>query len=191
MGTKRRDFLGWLGGTSMAAFAGSATVRLPDLPRAPSPPGVHPSPLDVTFDVSWADRVQGKFRAVFDSPALSEGAALFRAVAWCDQYKTVYGTARSEMSPVLVIRHEAIHLALDDSYWQRFKIGKEVKLRTPEGKKWAEANPIRATPPGMPPMYARYNLGDFIADGGIVLACNLAFAEAVAKFAKADKLQGD
>jgi hypothetical protein len=48
-------------------------------------------------------RIQGKFRAVFDSPEISEGAALFRAMAWCDEYESVYGTPRSEMSPVLVV----------------------------------------------------------------------------------------
>ena len=66
----------------------------------------HPEPIDDKFDVSWADKVQGKFRAVFDSPEISEGAALFRAMIWCDEYKSVYGTARSEMSPVLVVRHK-------------------------------------------------------------------------------------
>ena len=184
MATQRRDFLGWLGGTSLFALGGApVALGAPAAPRSG-----HPRPVDDTFDVSWADRVQGKFRAVFDSPEISEGAALFRAIIWCDEYKAVYGTARTEMSPVMVVRHEAIHLAMNDTYWKRFKIGKEVKLRTPEGKKWAEANPIRVSPPGAPEKFARYNLEAFIADGGIALACNLAFGDAVAKFQKEDKL---
>ena len=187
MPTHRRDFLSWLGGTSMFAFAGSPAALRPLL----APGNAHPAPIDDTFDVTWADRVMGKFRAVFDSPAVSEGAALFRAMIWCDEYKAVYGTARSEMSPVLVVRHEAIHLAMDDLYWKRFKIGKEVKLRTPEGRKWAEANPIRVTPRGTPEKFARYNLENFIGEGGIVLACNLAFTEVVARFRKEDRLEDD
>jgi hypothetical protein len=59
--------------------------------------------IEDKFDVSWVDRIQGKLRAVFDSPEISEGAALFRAMAWCDEYKSVCGTPRSEMSPVLVV----------------------------------------------------------------------------------------
>ena len=136
MDTQRRDFLGWLGGTSLFAL----------------------------------------------------GAALFRAMIWCDEYQSVYGTARPEMSPVLVVRHEAIHLAMNDEYWKRFKIGKEVKLKTPEGKKWAEANPIRVTPPGTPEKFARYNLENFIAEGGVVLACGLAFSDVAGKFKSEDKL---
>ena len=187
MAPQRREFLSWLGGTSMFAFAGAPVALRSHLASG----AAHPGPIDETFDVSWADRVQGKFRAVFDSPEISEGAALFRAMVWCDEYKTVYGTERSEMSPVLVLRHEAIHLAMNDTYWKRFKIGKEVKLKTPEGKKWAEANPIRITPPGTPEKFARYNLEHFIGEGGIVLACNHAFAKAVAKFKQEGKLEDD
>jgi hypothetical protein len=187
MSTHRRDFLSWLGGTSLFAFAGTPATLRPHI----TPGTAHPAPIDDKFDVSWADRVQGKFRAVFDSPAVSEGAGLFRAMVWCDEYKSVYGTERSEMSPVLVVRHEAIPLAMNDEYWKRFKIGKEVKLRTPEGKKWAEANPIRVSPPGTPEKFANYNLEHFIGEGGIVLACNLAFSEVVAKFKREDKLEDD
>jgi hypothetical protein len=184
MTTRRRDFLGWLGGTSMFALGGAPLAG-----KTPALAGsAHPEPVDDKFDVSWTDKVQGKFRAVFDSPQISEGAGLFRAMIWCDEYKSVYGTARAEMSPVLVIRHEAIHLAMNDEYWKRFKIGKEVKLKTAEGKKWEEANPIRVTPPGTPPQFARYNLETFLSDGGIVLACGLAFSDVVGKFKDADKL---
>jgi hypothetical protein len=184
MTTQRRDFLGWLGGSSLWALGGAPVLLHPHARPGPA----HPAPVDDKFDVSWADKVQGKFRAVFDSPEISEGAALFRAMIWCDEYKSVYGTARSDMSPVLVVRHEAIHLAMNDEYWKRFKIGKEVRLKTPEGKKWAEANPIRVSPPDTPPEFAKYNLENFISEGGIVLACGLAFSDPIARFKKADKL---
>src|SRR5665213_2554008 len=184
MATQRRDFLGWLGGTSLFALGGA-----PALFRAPSfDASAHPEPVDDTFDVSWTDKVQGKFRAVFDSPELSEGAGLFRSMIWCDEYKQVYGTARTELSPVLVVRHEAIELAMNDDYWKRFKIGKEVKLKTPEGKKWAEANPVGVPTAGASGKFARYNIVNFIEDGGTVLACNLAFGDVISRFQKDDKL---
>ncbi len=184
MKTKRRDFLGWLGGTSLFAVAAPSLAARP-LHAAERD---HPAALDTTFDLTWADRVTGKFRAVFDSPEISEGAGLFRSIVWCDEYKAVYGTARSDMSPVLVVRHEAIELAMNDEYWRRFKIGKEVKLKTPEGKKWAEVNPVGVPTPGAPPKFERYNIVNFIEDGGTVLACNLAFGDVVDRFKKEDKL---
>ena len=148
----------------------------------------HPSPRDDKFDVAWADRVQGKFRAVFDSPALNEGAGFFRTMMWTEQYKDVYGTARAEMSPVLVLRHQAIPLVMNDEYWQRYKIGKSAKIKTMDGKNWTEVNPIRISPPGTPPAFANYNLEQYMKDGGIVLACNLAFGEVVGRIRKAEKL---
>jgi hypothetical protein len=184
MKTHRRDFLGWLGGTSMFAFA--AVPESFHVPRAPG--AAHAAAIDDAFDVSWTDRVQGKFRAVFDSPEISEGAGLFRAIVWCDEYKSVYGTARSDMSPVLVLRHEAIHLAMNDEYWKRFKIGKQIRLKSAAGKKWAEANPIGVASPDTPPQFASYDLVHFLADGGIVLACHLAFQDVTAKFRKEDSL---
>ena len=62
MTTKRREFLGWLGGTSAFAFAGSPVAFHASLAER----AAHPVPVDDKFDVTWADRIQGKFRAVFD-----------------------------------------------------------------------------------------------------------------------------
>ena len=148
----------------------------------------HPAPLDDKWDLSWVEKVErAKFRAVFDSPEISDGDALFRAIVWCEQYKEVYGTARTEMAPVLVLRHRGIPLIMGDDYWKRFKIGKEKKVLTPEGKKWAESNPILGAPADTGDA-GKYSLRRFLADGGTVLACNFAFAMVVGNYEKEDKL---
>ena len=182
MPTPRRDFLGWLGATSLLA---AAPLSL----RAQDPEGLHPAPVDDKWDLGWVERVEkGKFRAVFDSPDLNDGDALFRAIVWCDQYAEVYGTPRADMSPVVVFRHRAIPLIMGDEYWKRFNIGKERKVTTPEGKKWAESNPILGAQPDSTGALAKYSLRKFIADGGTVLACNFAFAMVVGRYQKEDKL---
>ncbi|MGH7582565.1 MAG: hypothetical protein ACREL5_05015 [Gemmatimonadales bacterium] len=182
MTTHRRDFLNWLGATGAYAAIG-----------APMPPrvNVRPQPIDPEWDMSWTDRIKGKVRAVFDSPDVSEGAALLRALSWRDTHKKVYGTPPSEASAVVVFRHEGIALAMDDAYWARFKIGKEVKLKDNGGKNWATANPGTTSPSWLPPTIKNYDLHDFIASGGVVLACNLAFGDIVARYQKADKLSKD
>lgn len=184
MSNPRRNFLGWLGASTVLAATGSPL-------RAREPGGEERddlTPVNADWDVAWVERIQGRHRAVFDSPEISEGMGLFRAVIWRDQYKQVYGTEPSDMSPVLVIRHAAIDLVMDDEYWKRFEIGKEAKLKDPATKKWYVANPIRAAAPDTPPAYTAYNLEGFLASGGIVLACNLAFREVVYRFRQADKL---
>jgi hypothetical protein len=136
------------------------------------------------------DRVTGKYRAVFDSPEASEGAALFRAVAWCDMYKDVYGAERQEMSPVVVFRHTAIPMIMGNEYWERFEAGKQLKIKDHKGK-WTRVNPLSAA--GLEPNSpsAKYRLESFLADGGIVLACNWAFGMLVGNVQKKDKLDGD
>ena len=201
MSNDRRRFLGWLGGTSLLGIA-----SVPSLPSAlaASPPPVqpphaaHPAPVSETWDVSWTDRVKGDHRAVFDSPQLADGAALFRAVAWCDHYKEVYGVERSAMSPVLVLRHGAIDLVVNDEYWCRFRLGKEHKMKGATGK-WVEANPLTVkpasataganTPAATDDKRDKYTLERFIADGGIVLACSWAFGQVAGRIRKEEKIE--
>src|SRR5256885_2389403 len=99
MRIQRRDFL-----TSLGAVSISAAL---------------PMPVQAdTWDVTWIDRLKGSHRAIFDSPAFSEGEALYRAVFWSRNYKEVYGTPAQDMSGVLVIRAEGIWLAMNDAYWK-------------------------------------------------------------------------
>jgi hypothetical protein len=190
----RRDFLARLGLGAAAAAAGAALpASLSAAERAGSRGAAadgHPAALpDTPWDMTWTDRVTGKFRAVFDSPALSEGDGVFRALVWRAHHREVYGTAPEELSAVLVVRHAAIPLVMDDAFWQRFRIGKAEKFKNPATKKWWEANPVRVTPPDVPAKWADFNLEHFIATGGIVLACNMAFGSwVVSRFQAADKL---
>lgn len=185
MSTPRRDFLGWLGGSALFASAG--------LPlRAPHPASSGTlKPIAADYDMSWLERLKGSHRAVFDSPGVAEGAALFRAVVWKRQYKQVYGTDPADMTAVLVLRHEGVVLAMDDSFWAEFEVGKENKLKDPDGKKWAKINPILTLPPDTPPQWADFTLAKFQEDGGIVLACNMAFSDVVWQYREKRKLNAE
>jgi len=107
-------------------------------------------------------------------------------MVWCDNYKEAYGTPRSDMSPVLVLRHKGLRLALNDAMWKRFDFGKDSKVLTPDGKEWAVANPVLSSDPSAGEPFASYTLPNFIARGGIVLGCGVAFGEVVSRLKKAD-----
>ena len=184
MGQPRRDFLGWLGGASILGGGALAPTS-----AGPSAASEHPAPVTDKWDMSWTERINGRFRAVFDAPEISEGAAIFRAVAWGDMYKEVYGTERSEMSPVLVLRHAAIPLVMSNDYWELDGVGKGLKLKDANGRKWATTNPVSAGSTSPTDPKAKYSLEGFLAGGGIVLACNWAFGRLVADLAKRDKLE--
>ena len=174
MSINRRDFLGTLGVGSMAA-------------AIPAVPNEQPAPLNQTWDMSWVESVKGKYRAVFDSPAFSDGAGLFRAEFWRSEYKEVYGTPASDMSPVVVVRHEGIWLAMNDEFWKKYSVGKRQKFKNGETKQWYDRNPIATTAPGSPPEFD-VNVAKFISQGGVILACGLAFQGVVGVVAKQDKI---
>jgi hypothetical protein len=186
MNTPRRRFLGWLGKGSLLGVAG-----VPALPGiATGQEGGALTPVSDEFDVSWVERVSGRHRAVFDSPEVSDGAALFRAVAWCQMYKDVYGTARTDMSPVLVLRHSAIPLIMSNAYWEHLEVGKALKMRNAKGEKWAKANPLSRGDKAKDAQGTEYTLESFIESGGVVLACNWAFGgRIVADLVARDKLE--
>jgi hypothetical protein len=181
MSTPRRKFLNWLGASSVLA-ASASVLKSNELEAQAA------TPVDDKWDVSWTNRLNGKFKAVFDCPQTEEGAAVFRACIWRDQHKEVYGTPLAETSPVLVVRHAAMALIMNDEYWRRFGIGEEEKMTDPVTDGPYTRNPVRAADPKGTGPRSRYNLTDFMADGGIVLACGLAFRRPVSKFQRADKL---
>lgn len=180
MSTPRRDFLGMMGAGGLFMAGGTAGGSLPEEYLSTS--------LSSKYDMSWVKRVKGKHRAVFDSPEVSEGDGLWRAVSWRAECGEVYGVDVSKVSSVLVQRHNAIHLIMDDSYWTRFEIGKELEWKAPRSEEWITRNPQGLRTPGADPARDIYNLQSFHETGGITLACELAFRAVVAKYRQGTSL---
>jgi hypothetical protein len=178
---QRRIFLGTLGAGALAA---SLDAQASETAPASATPGS-------TWDLSWAERVNRKHRAVFDSPGFGGGGALFRAAGWKRQYKDVYGTAPEDMSSVLVVRHEGIWLAMNDVFWKNYNVGEEQNFKLKDSGKFRAVNPIASPSPEAPPEFADVSIATFVSSGNIVLACHLAFAAAVALVKKTDRLATD
>jgi hypothetical protein len=127
---------------------------------------------------------------VFDNAEPADGFGFVRAALWPKQVMEVYGVPRSDITSVLVLRHNAIPFVMNDAYWAEYAAGKTAKLRDPASGKWATRNVVGSTPPGAPPMFADLNIPAFIGSGGIVLACYLAFEDLIATVGKKHKLEG-
>ncbi|MEO5824650.1 MAG: hypothetical protein ABIR59_02080, partial [Gemmatimonadales bacterium] len=104
MSHDRRKFLGALG---VGAFAAVGATSLAAADRSPR----LGKPVSDKYDMSWVERIRGKHRAVFDSPDYSDGAAVFRAADWRNQLADMYGIARTDSTPIVVVRHAGIPLA--------------------------------------------------------------------------------
>lgn len=167
MSTDRRTFLAWAGGAAALATAPHA------LAANAAPASMLPSSSD--FDFTWMRRVTGKYRAVLDAPEVEGGIPVVRAVVWGMQYAQAFGVPMNQVSQVLVLRHHAIELAMGDAYWARFPLGTELKFSDAAGQPYRK-NPIRGERGELPEAFRPLTLEKFQANGGIVLACDLALA---------------
>lgn len=185
----RRDFLAGAASSGLLAALPLSLDRS-FVPRDGERRAYAAHALDDT-DLSWVARLRGKSRAVFDSPQISEGFALWRASLWRTQVNSAFGTPIEDVTPVIVFRHDGISLVMNDEFWQHMDMGKRAKLRDPNGKKWAKANPLSGSAADTSPETKDMNIPAFIKNGGIVLACGLAFGDVIDMYAKEDKLSTD
>jgi hypothetical protein len=174
MSTGRRSFL-----RGLAALTAGGTLLSPRLLRGQG------RSASEQWDVTWKDRLTGKFRAAFDSPDFNGGDAIWRAATWRSEVAEVYGAAPDDMQAVVVIRHKAIAMIMDDEFWATHELGKKYSINDPLTKAPAVRNPFRtASSDGGPPgagsgRSASGAIDDFLKGGGIVLACGLAFQRMV------------
>ncbi len=142
------------------------------------------------WDTSWTTRLTGRHKAMFDVPEVSGGAGVLRAGLWAKQYTDVFKVPASELSAVIVLRHAGIILAMKQSFWDEYAVGKRAKLKDDNGKK-TNRNPGLSIPPApgkQPSSFSAFMLEEQIARGVIVLGCNMAFAGCVYAVSKQDKL---
>jgi hypothetical protein len=96
---------------------------------------------------------------------------------------------QSELSAVMVIRHNAIFLAMNQEFWTTYEVGRVEKIKNDAGKT-QQTNPVLPAPngPTPPASMASLLLDKQIANGAIALACGLAYRSVVSLIQKKDKL---
>ena len=184
MSTTRREFV-----TRMAATAvvGSLPLAL-DARSLAAMPALTAAPEK--WDVSWTGRLTGKYKAIFDVPEIDSGYGVWRASIWGKQYMETLGAAAKDLSPVLVLRHNAIFLAMQQSFWDKYGIGAEKKAMHPLTEQPTDKNPalLSSERQDLPPELDGVALDQYIKRGNVALGCNLAFDEVVGVVQKKDNV---
>ena len=173
MSSNRREFLGHA--TSAALFG---VMPLALTPTAAATAGLG---SDDEWDVSWADRLTGKHKAVFDCPEVESGYGVWRASIWAQQYRDVLKVKPNDMAMVIILRHNGIVLAMQQAFWDKYKIGETKKVLHPVTQQATDRNPVLLSSARneVPAAIDPYALDRFMARGGVVLACNLALRDCV------------
>ncbi len=130
----RRDFMGLA--TAMAAIGVGAA-----LPASIAAAADDPS----TEFTRWLHTINGKHRIVLDMREHNDGMALAWAWVYLLTASQAYGVPESDIGVVLVMRHNAIPAALDDSAWEKYKLGEMFKITDYETGAPAVRNPFYLT----------------------------------------------
>jgi hypothetical protein len=187
MSTTRREFLDRLalgaaaaGGLPLALGATARTLGAMDAMAAPPP--------DTAWDLTWTRRLTGRHKGVFDVPEIESGYGVWRASIWAAQYQGVLAVPARELSAVLVLRHNAIVLAMRQEFWDRYGIGKAKGVTHPVTQAPTDRNPalLSSARGEQPAQFDDFALDRFLARGNVALACNLALEEVVHLIATTD-----
>ncbi|SRR5258708_2404659 len=165
----RREFLG-----KLAAGAGT-TLALPTLltslsAEAAVEPTVPPDDAD-----EWFKKVKGKHRIIYDATEPNDGFA----VAWAFvYYKTnnATGSPDTDLTAVVVLRHAAIPLAMDDKLWEKYKFGEMFKITDATTSAPAVKNIFAATSQPMWTMLGIEGIKALTARGVMFCVCDVALS---------------
>ncbi|HLZ45975.1 MAG TPA: twin-arginine translocation signal domain-containing protein [Gemmatimonadales bacterium] len=122
----RRGFLGRLAATAAAGVAGLTPLRLeaqPSIRHEPMAGGA-----DASFE-TWLNRINGKHKMLFDAPEPNGGMAVVWPRVWLNGNNDNYGTKDTDNSAVIVLRHGAIPIAMQDALWAKYKFGEVFGIK--------------------------------------------------------------
>lgn len=174
MVTDRRKFLDRL--AVGAATLGGLGLGLGAMPAALEAAGITRSQAS-DWDTRWLDRMTGSVRTVFDVPEIESGVGVWRASMWPLQHEQVFGVPARECSTALVLRHNAIVLAMQQAFWDRYGLGKDGSVTHPMTDEPTTRNPaLFDERDGLPEPISTLGLHKFHERGGITLACDLALS---------------
>lgn len=185
--TPRREFLGQIA-TSAIVLAGAACATPASSGQTTATPAPTPTrpanpPAPTHWDDSWVARLTAKHKAVFDSPDIEDGLAVFQAAGYIRAMRDAAAAGADEVQAVVVIRHSAIPMAFNDAMWAKYGFGKDRKVKEYPSGKWATrnpfvgaANPNQAASPtsGASSTRAQPTLEWLASHGNILLGCDLA-----------------
>jgi hypothetical protein len=161
-GTPRRGFIG-------SVAVGAATLVLGRMSTA----NAEVSSLMTAPPVSdaWLARLTGKHKQVFDCTAPNDGWGAIFSLTFIDTTKSALKVTDKDVNAVVVYRHFAMPLMLNDGIWSKYKIGELIGVKDPKTNAPATRNIFRDNMPLHPGLTYEEAMSK---NGVIMVACNMA-----------------
>ena len=159
--TPRRGFLGRVASAMALGIAG----LMPTPSHAQTAPARSDGP-------DWPGPLKGRHRQVVDGYEVNSGFPLAFAYTFLAPHGPPNPSAPAATA-VVVLRHGAFPIALDNEMWRKYKIGESFKIIDPETKAPAVKNPFLRPKPGVL-LVEDMALDRLLANGVVFGACNVA-----------------
>jgi hypothetical protein len=172
----RRKFVGTLAGaTGLLAIPGSISAGVTS----------GPNPADAD---EWFKKVKGKHRIIYDATEPHDGFAIIWAYVF---YKTNNdtGTPDNDLTAVVVLRHNAIPLAMNDSLWPKYKLGENFKVNDLNTHAPAGKNPYYEPDGGPFTAFGIDGIKKLMARGVMFCVCDMALTVYSSIIAKSMELK--
>jgi hypothetical protein len=174
MTVSRRNFL-----SSTAANAAAFAV-LPGAVLSSLPGNLAEGSTADEWNLSWPSRLTGKHKAVFDCSEPEMGYGVWRAASWARQTMDVLKASWTQVSPAIILPHNAIILAMSQPFWDKYDIGTKKGVMHPLTLEPTKKNPaLLDEKDGLPEPFSNAGLRKQLDRGVIVLACNLALQDCI------------
>ena len=155
--TPRRSFFGRLAGAMALGLAGLVPTPSRAQTAAAGPDGPE-----------WPGTLKGRHRQVVDAIEVNAGFPLAFAYTFLAP-----NAAPGAATAVVVLRHAAFPLALNNAMWEKYKIGQSFNIIDPETKAPAVKNPFLRPKPGVL-LVDEMAIDRLLASGTVFGACNVA-----------------
>ena len=87
----------------------------------------------------WMKKIKGKHKIVYDAPEPHDGFPVIWSWVFY-QTNNATGTSDSDQTAVVVLRHNAIAMAMEDRLWDKYKFGEIFKINDNNTKSPARRN---------------------------------------------------
>ena len=160
--TPRRGFLSSIATGAAALVAGRFSTAHAEVLASLEPP---------TVGDEFLTKIKGVHKQVFDCVEPNDGWGLAFALAFLDTTEAAKKLTDKDLTALVVMRHFAMPLTLNDATWAKYKIGEFINVKDPKTNAPATRNIFYANTPMRPNL----TYEQAIATRGIVMvACNLA-----------------
>ncbi len=127
----------------------------------------------VAEDDPWLKGLKGKHKQVFDAPTSNAGFPFMFAATYLNTMTEHYKLTPADISAMVVVRHFAIGMALQDAVWKKYALGAMLNVTDPATKAPAVRNIFYKSKVG-DMMNIEASADKLLAKGVVIGVCGLA-----------------